>query len=30
MYQTLIGAKRRGFISNKCNIYNYPYVENKY
>lgn len=30
MYQTLLGAKRRGFISDKCKIYNFPIVNNIY
>ncbi|WP_315114501.1 cyclic-phosphate processing receiver domain-containing protein [uncultured Clostridium sp.] len=30
MYQTLIGARRRGFIDSSIKIYNYPFVKNKY
>ena len=30
MYQTLIRAQKRGFISNRIKIYNYPLTENKY
>lgn len=30
MYQTLLGAQRRGFIDNDILIYQYPYVPNKY
>lgn len=30
MYQTLLAAKRRGFISKEIAVYPYPYAENKY
>jgi len=30
MYQTLLGAKRRGFIDQNIEIYPYPVVPNKY
>ncbi|MEK4081572.1 cyclic-phosphate processing receiver domain-containing protein [Solibacillus sp. FSL K6-1126] len=30
MYQTLHGAKRRGFIDSDIEIYHYPITENKY
>ena len=30
MYQTLIGAQRRGFISENMEIYHYPLVPNKW
>ncbi|WMJ81223.1 hypothetical protein RBU49_02925 [Clostridium sp. MB40-C1] len=30
MYETLIGARRRGFIDSGIEIYNYPFVKNKY
>ncbi len=30
MYNTLIGAQKRGFISKDIKIYNYPIVPNKY
>ena len=30
MYQTLLGAKRRGFIDDAILIYNYPLTPNKY
>lgn len=29
MYQTLLGAQRRGFISSEIKIHNYPYTLNK-
>lgn len=30
MYQTLLSARRRGFINKDILIFNYPYVRNKY
>lgn len=30
MYQTLMGAKRRGFLDENTEIYNYPIVPNKF
>ncbi|WP_411788144.1 cyclic-phosphate processing receiver domain-containing protein [Halobacillus rhizosphaerae] len=30
MYQTLLGARRRGFIDSDIEIYHYPITENKY
>lgn len=30
MYETLLGAQRRGIISKNIQIYNYAYVKNKY
>ncbi|MCY6958303.1 cyclic-phosphate processing receiver domain-containing protein [Clostridium brassicae] len=30
MYETLIGARRRGFIDSDIQIYNYAFVKNKY
>lgn len=30
MYQTLLGAKRRGFIKDNCVVLNYPFVPNLY
>ncbi|NMM61162.1 hypothetical protein HBE96_00275 [Clostridium sp. P21] len=30
MYQTLIGAQRRGFIDSDIKIYDYPFIKNKY
>lgn len=30
MYQTLLGAQRRGFISSEIEIYYYPITKNKY
>lgn len=30
MYDTLLGAQRRGFINENIKIYNYPIVKNKY
>ncbi len=30
MYDTLLGAQRRGFINEHINIFNYPIVKNKY
>lgn len=30
MYQTLLGAQRRGFIDKDISVYQYPYVPNKY
>lgn len=30
MYETLIGAQRRGFIDSDIKIYNYPFIKNKY
>lgn len=30
MFQTLLAAQRRGFIDKDIQIYNYPYVQNKY
>ncbi|MBI6874653.1 cyclic-phosphate processing receiver domain-containing protein [Clostridium aciditolerans] len=30
MYETLIGAQRRGFIDKDIKVYNFPYTENKY
>lgn len=30
MYETLLGARRRGFIDKDTEIFRYPFVENKY
>lgn len=30
MYQTLLGAQKRGFVNDNIKIYNYPIVPNKY
>lgn len=30
MYYTLIGAQKRGFINKNIEIYNYPFIKNKY